>query len=186
MVISAKTCDTDKVSITSITLKEKYGNVEEIKEATVNGKNIKLNLSMSDVGDNIKYEIIVKNDSDEDYEVDGNTFNLSSNYISYVISSDDNSNVIKANASKTMYLNVKYIREVPTEEFQSGEYNDNNTMMIGLSNQNINMLDDSKEIKIEDRSNIAKNDDIKKNKSSIMNNPNIFDAKYGCHYYNGG
>ena len=67
-VVNAETCDTDKISIDSITLEENFDNVEELEEARVNGKNINLNLSMSEVGDNVKYKITVKNDSNEDFD----------------------------------------------------------------------------------------------------------------------
>ena len=131
--VNAETCDTDKISISSITVEEKSDNVEEIDEASASGKNINLNLSMSEVGDNINYKIIVKNDSNEDYELDKNSFNISSDYIEYTIESDDNSNIVKANSSKTVYLKVEYKTEVPDEVFESGAYNDNKTIAINLS-----------------------------------------------------
>ena len=80
-VVNAETCDTDKISISSITVESKSDGVEELDEATTNGRNINFNLSMSNVGDNIEYKIVVKNDSNEDYELDKNSFNMNSNYI---------------------------------------------------------------------------------------------------------
>ena len=79
--VNAETCDTDKITISSITVESKSDNVEELEEAKASDKNINLNLSMSNLGDNIKYKIVVKNDSNEDYELDKNSFNLSSDYI---------------------------------------------------------------------------------------------------------
>ena len=90
--VNAETCDTDKVSLSSITMNSKSDNVEETDEATVNGRNINLNLSMSEVGDSIEYKILVKNDSNEDYKFDKNSFNISSDYIDYTLKSEDNSN----------------------------------------------------------------------------------------------
>ena len=63
--VNAETCDQNKVSISSISIENKSNKVEEIEEAAVSGKSINLKLSMSNVGDNIKYRITVKNDSDE-------------------------------------------------------------------------------------------------------------------------
>ena len=131
--VNAETCDTDKISISSITVEEKSDNVTEINEASASGKNINLNLSMSEVEDNINYKIVVKNDSNEDYELDKNSFNISSDYIDYTIESEDNSNIVKANSSKTVYLKVEYKNEVPDEAFESGTYNDNKTMTVNLS-----------------------------------------------------
>ena len=131
--VNAETCDTDKISISSITVEEKSDNVEELDNATASGKNINLNLSMSKVGDNIEYKIVVKNDSNEDYELDKNSLNISSDYIDYTIELEDNSNIVKANSSKTVYLKVEYKTEVPEDAFESGTYNDNKTMALNLS-----------------------------------------------------
>ena len=131
--VNAETCDTDKISISSITVESKSDSVEELDEASASGKNINLNLSMSEVGDNINYKIIVKNDSNDDYELDKNSFNISSDYIGYILEAEDNSNIVKANSSKTMYLKFEYKTEVPEEEFESGTYNDNKTMTVNLS-----------------------------------------------------
>ena len=54
-VVNAETCDKNKIMISSIIMKEKSENVAVIDEATVSGKNIDLNLSMSEVGDSITY-----------------------------------------------------------------------------------------------------------------------------------
>ena len=134
--VVAETCDTDKLSISSITVEEKSSNVEEIDEASANGKNINLNLSMSDVGDSIKYKVIVKNDSNEDYELNKSSFNIKSDYIDYFLDSADDSNIVKANTSKIVYLKIQYKNEVPDELFESGAYNDNKSITVQLSNDN--------------------------------------------------
>ena len=61
--VNAETCNIDKISISSITIENKTDNVIEIKEATVVDKKIDLNISVSELGDNIKYRIVIKNDS---------------------------------------------------------------------------------------------------------------------------
>ena len=104
--VNAETCDTDKITISSITVESKSDNVEELEEAKASDKNINLNLSMSNLGDNIKYKIVVKNDSNEDYELDKNSFNLSSDYIEYTLDSEDDTSIVKANSSKVVYLKV--------------------------------------------------------------------------------
>lgn len=130
--VSAETCDNNRISISSITIKEKT-NVEEITEATANEKNLNLNLFMSNVGDSITYKIVVKNDSNKDYELDKNSFNIRSEYIDYVLESNDNSNIIKKNSSKVIYLKVEYKNEVPEDKFESGTFNDNKSMIVTLS-----------------------------------------------------
>ena len=133
-VANAETCDTDKVIISSITMKGKSDNVEELSEATVNGKNINLNLSMSELGDNIEYKFVVENDSNEDYELDKTSINLNTDYVNYSFETEDNSNVVKAKSSKNVTLRVEYKNEVPEDQFENGTYNDNKTMTVQLSN----------------------------------------------------
>ena len=139
-VVNAETCDTNKISISSITIKEKNGEVEELESATANGKNINLNLSMLNVGDNIEYKVVIKNESNEDYKLDINDFNISSDFINYSISSDDNSNIVKANSSETIYLKVEYKNEVPEEKYESGKFNDNKNLTFNLSSDNTNSI----------------------------------------------
>ena len=132
----AKTCDTDKIYIKSIVVDEKTDKVEELDEATVDGKNLNLNLYMVEVGDNIKYKVVVENDSNEDYELDKNSFNIKSDYINYTLESNDNSNIINANSSKIYFLKVEYKNPVPVEMFEAGDFSDDKTMMVQLSTGN--------------------------------------------------
>ena len=44
-VVNAETCDTDKITISSIIVEDKSENVIELDEATASGKNINLNQS---------------------------------------------------------------------------------------------------------------------------------------------
>ena len=133
IIVNAETCDINKITISSISMEEKSDDVTEIDEASIDGKKINLNLSMVNVGDNITYKIVVKNGSDENYELDKNSFNIDSEYIDYVLDSEDDSNIVKANTSKTFYLKVNYVNEVPESEFESGLYNDNKTMSLNLA-----------------------------------------------------
>ena len=136
VVVDAEECDTSKVNISSITLDQK-DNVEEKVEATASGKNINLNLGMSDVGDNIRYRIVIKNDSNDDYLLDKNSVKVSSNYIDYTIESSDNSNIIKARTAKAVYLNVQYSSPVPADAYQNGVFNDKVDMKLNLSSNGI-------------------------------------------------
>lgn len=136
LVVNAETCDTDKISISSIAIESKSDNVEELSEATVSGKSINLDLSMSNVGDYIEYELVVKNDSNEDYELDKTGLKLNSDYIDYSFETEDDSNIIKAKSTKTIYLKAEYKNEVPDDKFTSNTYNDNKTMVVNLSSDN--------------------------------------------------
>lgn len=134
-MVKAEECDTDKISIESIAIEDKTDNVIELTEAKANDKTINLDLNMSSVGDNVQYKIVVRNESNDDYELDKNSLNIGSDYIDYSFSSNDNSNIVKANSSKTFFLRVKYNNEVPSDAFVDGIYNDNITMKVNLSSE---------------------------------------------------
>ena len=141
-MVLAEECDIDKLSISSITIEDKSDNVNEIDEATVNDKNINLNLSMSEVGDNIKYKIILKNESNEDYELDKKSLNIKSDYIDYTFEYEDESNVIEAKSNKTIFLKVEYTNEVPDTIIDSGSFTDNKKLSLQLTTDDtISVLD---------------------------------------------
>ena len=137
LFVNAETCDNDKVSISSITMEDKSDNVEELNEATTNNKNINIDLNMSNVGDNVKYRIVIKNDSSDDYLLNKNSIKVSSNYIDYNIESSDNNNIVKAKTAKAFYLNVLYKNQVPDNVFENGSFNDDVTMKLNLSSEKV-------------------------------------------------
>jgi len=137
--VKANTCNPDKVSIESISTLDKTNNVEEIEEASKEGKNIKLNLSMSEVGDNIKYKLIIKNDANEDYKLDEKNLNKESDYVIYTFEFEDNSNIVKANTTKVVYLKVEYKKEIPSEELENDVFNEKKAIPLNiLDNEIIN------------------------------------------------
>ena len=132
-VVNAETCDTDKITISSINIENKSNGVEELDETTVSGKNINLNLSMNNLGDSITYKIVVNNESNKDYELVKKNLKTSSDYIDYTLESEDKSNIVKANSNKEFLLNAKYVKAIPKELFEGGSYNDNKSIAFTLS-----------------------------------------------------
>lgn len=132
-IVNAETCDTNKISISSIEIENQSDDVEELSKGTASDKNINLNLSMSEVGDNIKYKIVVKNDSNEDYELGKNSLNINSDYIDYTLESENNNYIVNANSSKTLYLKIEYKNKVPEDKFETGSFVDNKTIILDLS-----------------------------------------------------
>ncbi len=131
-IVNAETCDTDKISISSIMIEDKSDNVVEIHDATASGKNMNLNLSMSEVGDYITYKVVVKNDSNNDYELNKNNIRINSDYINYTIELEGSTNIVKANSSKIAYIRIEYRNEVPEDVLESGTYDDQNTINLQL------------------------------------------------------
>ena len=137
VIVNAAECDTSKVYIDSIGIENQSGNVEELENATAQDKKVNLNLRMSTKDDEIRYKVVLKNDSTEDYEINKNSININSDYIEYSLESDNNS-IVKANSTKTIYLRVKYKTEVDSSKFVNGAYQDDITMKVNLkSDDNI-------------------------------------------------
>ena len=116
------TCQSDKVTVEKIILKEKKGNAKETEFASVNNNIVKLNVEMGSVNDSITYEITVKNDANEDFEFDGKNLQINSDYISYTLKSSDNTNVVKKGTQKVFTLTVTYKAEVPTTALSGGSF----------------------------------------------------------------
>ncbi len=139
--IKADTCDNSGFSVDSIVMEEKSNNVNELEEAEISENGINLHLNMNTLGNKIKYKIGITNNSDEDYELNKDSLNIKSNYIDYSLEFIDNSNIIKANSSKDILLNIEYKNEVPVSSLQDGIYSDNNDLVIDLKSNNKNVID---------------------------------------------
>lgn len=133
LIIKAETCDKEAVKIESIECIDKSRNIKNCDGAVINDDNdIELNLDVYEVGDNATYEIIIKNDSDDDYELNKNDFNLNSDYIDYEFEPKNDTNVLGANTSNTVYLTIEYANEVPREQFENGEFIDNKNVKVNI------------------------------------------------------
>jgi len=143
-IVNAETCDINKITIDSVTIKKKTNNVTELEPPIIEGKKIKVNLRMLEAGDSIKYKLLLKNDSEEDYALDNNILDSSSNYIEYNLESGDNNLIVKSGEAKEVYLRVQYKNAVPETSFQDGKYNDNKSLALNLSTNNLNTTNNPK------------------------------------------
>ena len=132
-IVLAEDCDISKITISSIEQVDINGNTEVIDEPSYQGRNINLNLKMYEVGDSITYDLVLNNASNEDYMIDEDTFKSDSNYIEYVLSINDNSNVVKANSSKNMTLTVSYKNEVDNSLLTNNKYNASNKLNFNMN-----------------------------------------------------
>ena len=135
VMVNAAECDTSKVYIESIGIDSQSGSALETEEATAKDKTINMNLEMFELEDSVKYKIIIKNDSNEDYELDQKSIKTNSQYMDYLIESEDKSNIIKSKTSKTVYLTVQYSNPVPDNAYNNGSFSDEVTMKVNLSSE---------------------------------------------------
>ena len=139
IVYAEDSCNPDSVKIESIKLDSKSDNVIEKEAASIDGNSLNVNLSVSNKGDNARYELVLNNTSDVDYEI--NDLNLDSEYVGYSIISEDGSNIVKAGASKKVYLVVKYENEIPDEKINSdGLFVENKNFVVDLSNKEVSSI----------------------------------------------
>ena len=132
-MVLAEECDISNITITSMKPNKIEGNTEVISDPTFEDRTINLNLKMYDVNDSITYDLVIKNDSEEDYMIDEDTFKTDSDYIEYTLKTKDNSNVVKANSSKNMTLIVAYKKEVEADKLTNNKFNASNSLKLSLN-----------------------------------------------------
>ena len=135
--VFAKECDTSKITIKSVEVNNKYGSVEEKTQPTFKDKTIGVDLFFVDVDDYIEYTLVIKNDSDEDYEFDKNSVALNLDYMKYSLKSEDTSNIIKAGEEKKILLRVTYDNLVDNDKFTNGVYKEEKNLALNLSNREV-------------------------------------------------
>ena len=132
-VVNAEECDISDITITSIEQSGIEGNTIVVNEPTISGNNIGFDLKMYDIGDSITYDLEIKNDSEEDYMIDEDTFKTDSSYIEYSLKTNDDSNVVKAQSVKGVTLVVTYKKEVEDEELSNNKFDASNSLKLSLS-----------------------------------------------------
>ena len=125
--------DESKITIESFGMSSHEGNGSENATAVINGKNVNFNYEVSDVGDKITFDMVIKNESGEDIEV----YNRldKSNYIDYMLISPDLDYVVKNNSTKTFQLVVEYVNQVDEALLASGSIRDDKTYKLEVSNE---------------------------------------------------
>ena len=163
-IIKAEECDIDKISIISMEQIDIVGNTEVNSEPIYQDKNIKLDLKMYHVGDSISYSLDVKNDSNEDYMIDDDTFKTDSDYIEYSLLTNDNSNVVKSKSAKHLTLVITYKKEIDDNLFQNNKFNALNSLTLSM-----NTKEEEKKLDIITTDNIKKSIDPVKTSNEVTN-----------------
>ncbi len=132
-LVLAEECDISKITITSLVQKGITGNTEVTDDLEFKNRNIKLNLKMYEVGDSITYDMTIKNDSEEDYMIDEDTFKTDSEYIEYSLLTNDNSNVVKAKSTKDLVLTVEYKKEVDDSVLTNNKFDASNNLTLSMN-----------------------------------------------------
>ena len=122
------------ISITKIIKKDITGYAYEVNPPTFDGLQVNYNLSFNTVGDSVTYIATVKNSDKEEYKIENKNSFSPSGYMTYEFKFSDNTNTIKPNETKDMYITIKYTKPVPAEKLVNGEYKEQNQMNLLLVN----------------------------------------------------
>ena len=130
----------DTVSIESVTVDSKSDSTIIVNDATYNGLSINFDVKFFGVNDYIKYKVVVDNPTNKDYEITSNSDLNIGEYISYDYNYGDTGNIIKKNSQMTMYINIKYNKEIPNNLFKNGIFTERNNLTIDLGNDDSNNI----------------------------------------------
>lgn len=133
IMIQAKSCDKDCIIIESVSLVEKTDNASEANEPSYESGSLSLDVKLGKVYDNLKYKVVIKNNTTEDYELDKNSFNSGNEYVSLVYSTSNNSNTIKAGETQTIFLEISYNKLIKDTNFVNGVYKFGDNFTIQLT-----------------------------------------------------
>ena len=138
-VYAKDNCDKNAIKIKSIT-SEKIEGVVELSKPKQEDNSIKLDLQMKEVGDNIIYETVIKNESNEDYYLNDNSIQLNSSYFDCKIISDDKLTIIKPNQETKIKFKISYKKEVEDNKFKDNKYEDDQAIVLKFEDKRPSLL----------------------------------------------
>ena len=133
LIFAEDLCKEEDIIIESIELKEENGNAKALSYSKNNNNTLNLNTKMNVIGDSITYKVLIKNTSSSDYSFDKNQ--ITTDYLIYDVSYEDNSSIIKAGTTKSIYLTVQYNNKPKEEILSNGTTNRTNDISFNLINQ---------------------------------------------------
>ena len=133
--VSVVRANNDKVIIEKIDRIEKSDDVI-VKDPVINGYRIDFDIKFKNVGDFVKYRIIVNNKDSEDYTLSPSD-RSDNNYISYEYLYEDNNKVIVSGARKALIVVITYNKEIPDNLFKDGVYSDTHSTSLSFYNNRL-------------------------------------------------
>ena len=127
--------ENNEIIIDNIELVEKTGNVVEIKEPVIEGLKVYYDIKLKNVNDKIKYKLVIKNNSKKEVELTIKELEKNK-YVKYEVEYENNDKIIKTGSTKTMYISMRYAKEVEDSKFKDNQYIENNKMEIEINGNN--------------------------------------------------
>ena len=124
----------EALSIEDIKVLSKSETTAILNEATYSDLKIQFDIKFTNINDFVKYKIVINNPTNEDYEIKETNNNMSE-YIKYEYSYDDNNRIIERNKKTTIFINIKYDKQVPDDILLKEEFSETNSIEINLENE---------------------------------------------------
>ena len=128
----------EDIVIKSITNAEKGGNAEfSNNNPTIEGLKIIFDkIVFKDKDDFVSYDVVISNESNEDYEISNKTVFSESEYFKYEFSFEGDSNIVPKKSEKTMKIKITYDKDVDASAFDdTGTFTEGNEMSVDLAAQ---------------------------------------------------
>jgi hypothetical protein len=122
----------ENVEIKSIDLEFKSTNVGENSKPTFKGLEMNFDLSFKKQGDYAKYEVVVKNNTNTDFQISEDTSFNGSKYITYKYKVDK---ILKAKGETTVHVTITYENPVDDKLLTEGKYSEKNSAVVQLQNE---------------------------------------------------
>lgn len=126
----------ETITIESIELDYITTNAIEKSSPVIDGLSINLDVQFREVNNYIKYKLLIKNNTNEEYELKEDTSFLNNENITYKYYKEGK---IKPNSENIIYLVVSYNQEVEESKFVENKYTEENKAILEI-------VDDSGEI----------------------------------------
>lgn len=127
----------EDIEIKSITEAGIGGNASYCPNPTADGLTLSFDgVTFKDKGDYVSYDVVVANNSNEDYEISNGTSFSDSKYFKYEFTFEGNSNIVPKKSTKKMNIKISYDKDVdPTAFDNNGTFSEGNEMSINLAVQ---------------------------------------------------
>ena len=125
----------DTISIASASVLDSSTGVTASASISETELGVSLSAAFSNIGDYAKYEIIVDNPTDQDYEIEKTTDFAGSDYFDYAFEYTNDTNIAKKNSQTTLYVTITYTTEPDATAFDATySYKEQNLLTINLGN----------------------------------------------------
>ena len=164
----------ENVYIEDIELENKTDSTTEISVPSIDGLSINFNLKFTKINDYARYKIIIKNNTNRDFELSNETSFSNSEYVKYEYEFDNNDKILKANSTKLLYIKIIYNKQVEETSFnENGTYTEEKEMNVELVLPKVNETNTTNE------TNETNNTIVEKNETIVEKNETVTNPKTG-------